>query len=205
MDGSSKNVDAVLPSCSLAVNWTGPRGVDSPVFLRRINLKGAKSPKNFFNLQHHHHPQHLLKVQLTQLVSDSFTCKHIHYLLGFNIFLSFSPAATFDSSVAASGPVATTQPVTERTLGERTCVYRTIKYTQHSLSQALLIPNEILTLCVCTSVYVCVCVHVCGCVCVHACVCVHVCVCVCVCVHVCVYVCVCMHVYGECMCVCVCV
>ena len=50
VDESNKNVEAIIPSCQLAVNWNGARGVDVPVFMRRINLKGAKNPRNYFVL-----------------------------------------------------------------------------------------------------------------------------------------------------------
>ena len=47
VDESSKDV---IPSCQLAIDWQGPHGLDVPVFKRRINLKGATDPKNYFTL-----------------------------------------------------------------------------------------------------------------------------------------------------------
>ena len=50
VDESSKNVEAVIPSCRLAIDWKGPHKVEMPVFKRRVNLRGAKSPKDHFTL-----------------------------------------------------------------------------------------------------------------------------------------------------------
>ena len=33
--------------CELAIDWKGERGTDLPVLKRRVNLVGAKAPKNF--------------------------------------------------------------------------------------------------------------------------------------------------------------
>ena len=50
VDESSKNVEAVIPPRRLAIDWKGPPGVEIPVFKRRVNLRGAKSPDNYFTL-----------------------------------------------------------------------------------------------------------------------------------------------------------
>ena len=48
VDRSNVNVGmADIKTCELAVDWKGQLGTDLPVLRRRINLVGAKNPKNF--------------------------------------------------------------------------------------------------------------------------------------------------------------
>ena len=67
--------------------------------------------------------------------------------------------------------------------------------TAFQLSNTVLRPNSLYSVCVRARVCVCVCVYVCVCVCMCVCVCARacLCVCVCVCVRVCACVCVCVY------------
>ena len=48
IDRSNVNVGmADIPTCELAIDWKGQLGRDLPVLRRRVNLVGAKTPKNF--------------------------------------------------------------------------------------------------------------------------------------------------------------
>ena len=52
VDRSNTNIGiAGVQTCELAIDWKGQYGKDLPVLKRRVNLLGAKAPKNYFTLR----------------------------------------------------------------------------------------------------------------------------------------------------------